>query len=82
MHYNLKKDFQHSHMVSALCAFAGLNDEAIYWLENATHRGFWNYPFLAEHETAFKELRNDPPLFEFSHPLWKILIFMTRSAQP
>jgi TolB-like protein len=59
MLYNLKKDYQHSHMVAALCAFAGLNDEALHWLENATNRGFWNYPFLANHETAFKELRND-----------------------
>jgi TolB-like protein len=58
--YNARKDFQYSHFIGALCAFAGLKEEAFYWLGNAIDRGFWNYPFLANHETAFKELSNDP----------------------
>jgi hypothetical protein len=37
-----------------------LDDEAIHWLENAINSGFYNYPFLAEHEFAFKHLRNGP----------------------
>ncbi|MBI5856339.1 MAG: hypothetical protein HZB42_01710 [Sphingobacteriales bacterium] len=59
MTYSAKNDFQYSHMVAALFAFAGLPDEAFSWLENAIDRGFWNYSFLAEHETAFKPYRND-----------------------
>jgi TolB-like protein len=56
---NVHKDPQYSHFVGSLCAFAGLNDEAIHWLENAINSGFYNYPFLAEHEFAYKHLRND-----------------------
>lgn len=57
--YNAEKDGQYSHFISAFCAMAGLKEEAYYWLENAVHKQFWNYPFLAEHETAFKPYCNE-----------------------
>jgi adenylate cyclase len=57
--YNAEKDGQYSHFIAAFCAMAELKDDAFYWLENAINKQFWNYPFLANHETAFKELRND-----------------------
>lgn len=57
--FNFQKDFQYSHFIAAFCAFAGMKEDALYWLENATNRGFFNYPFLSEHETAFAELKED-----------------------
>lgn len=56
---NAEKDAQYSHFIAALCALAGLNEDALYWLNNAISKGFWNYQFLSEHETAFQHLRND-----------------------
>ncbi len=57
--YNAQKDCQYSHIIGSLCAIAGLKDEAFFWLENAVAKQFWNYPFLAGHETAFKPYRHD-----------------------
>jgi len=56
--YNAQKDCQYSHFISSFCAIAGLKDEAFYWLENAVAKQFWNYPFLAGYETAFKPYRH------------------------
>ena len=55
----LKNDWQCSHWISEACALAGMDSEALFWLENSVNRGFINYPYLSKHNPAFKNLRND-----------------------
>jgi TolB-like protein len=54
-----RNDAQYSHFLAALCALAGLTDQALDWLENAVRLGFVNYPLLAEFDPTLESLRPD-----------------------
>jgi TolB-like protein len=41
-------------------ALMGMRDRALFWLRASIDRGFINYPYLADHDPAFRPLRNDP----------------------
>lgn len=41
-------------------AWRGAPEEAMRWLSVAADRGFINYPFLADHDPAFRPMKGDP----------------------
>jgi len=41
-----RRDFEWSYWVANRLSFAGANEEALDWLENAVDRGFINYPYM------------------------------------
>jgi tetratricopeptide (TPR) repeat protein len=45
--------------MAAFHAMIGANEQAVGWLERATHRGFINYPMLAEYDPFLKRLRGE-----------------------
>jgi TolB-like protein len=51
-------------MVAQGYALAGMPERALHWLAIAVERGFINYPFLAQHDPFFADLRNQPPFQE------------------
>jgi TolB-like protein len=55
-----RRDLQFSQNIGAYLAQLGEHDLALDWLENAFNRGFYNYPFLAEHDPFLKSLRGKP----------------------
>jgi TolB-like protein len=50
-------DGQYSQFVSSLCAWAGLENEALFWLENAINRGFLNSLFISDGDPAYRRMR-------------------------
>ncbi|MBX2954606.1 MAG: hypothetical protein KF846_00525 [Cyclobacteriaceae bacterium] len=52
-------DAQYSHFLASLCALTGLNDRALYWLENAVQHGFVNYPLLAKYDPTLYGLSQE-----------------------
>jgi len=55
-----KSDLQFSWMVGACYAILGKAKDAIGWIEQAVKRGFIHYPFLAEYDPFFANIRNEP----------------------
>jgi TolB-like protein/lipoprotein NlpI len=55
-----RRDPQFSYFVAGIHALAGLKEEALDWLSNAVDRGFINYPFIAEHDSALESIRGEP----------------------
>jgi len=49
-----------SFWVSECYAFTGETDLAIDWLETAFRKGFWHYPYVSKHSTAFRKLDGRP----------------------
>ena len=49
---------QWSWMVAQCFAMVGEQDKALDWLENATRRGFINYPLLADMDPFMEPLRS------------------------
>ena len=54
-----KRDGQYSHIACQICAIAGLNKEAMDWLEISVNLEFINYPFFMEHDPSMKNIRNE-----------------------
>lgn len=55
-------------------AWRGMTEEAMRWLSVAADRGFINYPFVAEHDPAFRHLTADPrcqSVFENIRTRWE-----------
>ena len=42
-----RRDPQFSYFVGSIFVLAGMNEQAMDWIENALVRGFFNYPFVA-----------------------------------
>ena len=42
-----RRDPQFSYFVGSIFVLAGMNEQAMDWIENALDRGFFNYPFVA-----------------------------------
>jgi eukaryotic-like serine/threonine-protein kinase len=49
-----------SFWVSECYAFIDETDPAIDWLETAFRKGFWHYPYISKHSTAFRKLDRHP----------------------
>ena len=49
-----------SWQMGAFHAMVDARDEAVTWVERAVHRGFLNYPMLAEYDPFLKKLRGEP----------------------
>jgi non-specific serine/threonine protein kinase len=56
---NSRHDLQYSWMLAQCFALLGQLDDACEWVENAVHKGFWNYPLLKERDTLLAPLRHD-----------------------
>ncbi|NIN12140.1 MAG: tetratricopeptide repeat protein [Gemmatimonadales bacterium] len=56
----MRRDPQYSFFAASMFALAGLQDEAMDWLENAVSRGFINYPWLSEYDPFLTKLCGDP----------------------
>jgi eukaryotic-like serine/threonine-protein kinase len=41
-------------------ALIGCRDDALRWVRNAVEHGFINYPFLADYDPFFADIRNEP----------------------
>ena len=52
------RDIQLSLMIGSCYAMLGLVSDAVSWLRQAMHRGFINYPLLAEHDPFLKALHD------------------------
>ena len=46
--------------VSECYAFIDERELAIDWLENAFRRGFFPYPYVSQHSSAFRKLTDEP----------------------
>jgi serine/threonine protein kinase len=49
-----------SSWVSECYAFIDETDLSIDWLETAFRKGFWHYPYISKHSTAFRKLDRHP----------------------
>ena len=61
-------------MIAQGYALAGLPEHAMHWLALAVDRGFINYPFLAQHDPCFANVRGLPQfqqLMEIVRDRWK-----------
>lgn len=52
-------DLQYSWEMATEYALIDERAEAIEWLENATHRGLINYPFLSQYDPLLKNIREE-----------------------
>jgi TolB-like protein/Tfp pilus assembly protein PilF len=58
------RDIQFSLMIGSCYAMLGLVSDAVSWLRQAMHRGFINYPFLAERDPFLAGIRSHPKFQE------------------
>jgi len=55
----LKRSTQNIFFSAMYFALAGMNDEALKWLEHAVDRGFCNYPFILTQRPVWDEIRGE-----------------------
>ncbi len=59
-----RRDPQFSYFVGSIFVLAGMNEQAMDWIENALDRGFFNYPFVAQQDPLLNNLRDTPQFNE------------------
>ena len=60
-----RRDPQFSYFVGSIFVLAGMNEQAMDWIENALGRGFYNYyPFVALKDPLLNSLRDAPQFNE------------------
>lgn len=59
-----RRDPQFSYFVGSIFVLAGMNEQAMDWIENALVRGFFNYPFVAQQDPLLNNLRDTPQFNE------------------
>jgi tetratricopeptide (TPR) repeat protein len=55
----IKRDTQYCLFTAMFYAIAGMNEEALKWLELAVDGDFFNYPFIFTYESIWKNLKED-----------------------
>ncbi|MHC4092408.1 MAG: tetratricopeptide repeat protein, partial [Planctomycetota bacterium] len=63
----IRRDPQSASYAASIFALGGETNGAIDWLETAIGRGFFNYPFLAEHDRLLDPVRQEPRFKELLH---------------
>jgi serine/threonine protein kinase/tetratricopeptide (TPR) repeat protein len=66
-------------------ALIGRREDALRWLRKAVRHGFINYPFLAEHDPFFGDLRADPGFRQILtqvKPRWEAAVEWERRQRP
>jgi hypothetical protein len=75
-----RRDPQFSYFVGSIFVLAGMNEQAMDWIENALDRGFFNYPFVAQQDPLLNNLRDTPQFNELLAPMktqWQAFVAAT-----
>jgi hypothetical protein len=75
-----RRDPQFSYFVGSIFVLAGMNEQAMDWIENALVRGFFNYPFVAQQDPLLNNLRDTPQFNELLAPMktrWQAFVAAT-----
>ena len=75
-----RRDPQFSYFVGSIFVLAGMNEQAMDWIENALDRGFFNYPYVAQQDPLLNNLRDTPQFNELLAPMktqWQAFVAAT-----